>query len=249
MAALSSRTTISQLAGAGAHLVEILNSCHLLREGDDPEATLAELCYARGFNTGILLTLLQSALARNELAPTPPPLDLQPFHNMPLQALVDHIEQVHHTYLRAELPRLTALANALAGAASGAEERLLALRDIVQELATELHIHLQHEEEALFAMVRDITTKGAITPTRCGSSVGGPIACMENDHVRAAAALGKISELTDSHSTPAGASEAYRALMDGLARLDKDLREHMYKENDVLFPRALAAQRKSGAFT
>jgi regulator of cell morphogenesis and NO signaling len=91
-------------------------------------------------------------------------------------------------------------------------------------------------------MVRDIETKGSITPTRCGSAVGGPIACMENEHEMTVQALRKMRELTDAYTAPAEASAGLRELMAGLARFDRDLQEHIYKENKVLFPRALDSQ-------
>jgi iron-sulfur cluster repair protein YtfE (RIC family) len=34
-------------------------------------------------------------------------------------------------------------------------------------------------------------------------------------------------------------------MIEGLVDLDRDLREHMYKENEALFPRAVEAQREA----
>jgi iron-sulfur cluster repair protein YtfE (RIC family) len=55
-------------------------------------------------------------------------------------------------------------------------------------------------------------------------------------------ALQRLRELTDDYTTPASASE----MLEGLRDLDRDLREHMYKENAVLFPRALIVQKEAG---
>ena len=186
--------------------------------------------------------MLQSANVPDEV----PPLDIAPFRTMPLVQLVEHIEQVHHRYLREELPRLSALTASVSSAFVD-DERLTELNQAMQRLATELDAHLDHEEEALFPMVRDLSAGSSIKPTRCGSAVGGPIACMENDHETAMQTLLRMRELTDNYSAPADATAAWREMLAALAHFDQDLLEHMYKENRVLFPRALNMQ--SGART
>lgn len=241
---LSSRTRVSELQQGPPALMQTLLSTGLFREGDNPDVMLGELCMTFGFNPGILVMVLESANVEEEK----PPLDIAPFQDMPLMDLVEHIEQVHHSYLRENLPRLTEMTHAVASACPD-DERLAGLDEEMQSLAAELDAHLAHEEEALFPMVRDLQARGAVTPTRCGSSVGGPIACMENEHEMATQTLRKMRELTDNYAAPATAGDAWREMLDGLKHLDRDLREHMYKENKVLFPRALDAQRNPQAAT
>jgi regulator of cell morphogenesis and NO signaling len=175
-----------------------------------------------------------------------PPIDVAPYQAMPLVALVDHIETVHHAYLRDALPRLCALTSGMASAFPQ-DERLADLDREMQTIAVELDAHLQHEEESLFPMVRDIETKGSVTPTRCGSAVGGPIACMENEHEMATQTLRRMRELTGDYSAPEQATVEWRQMLEALARFDQDMQEHMYKENKVLFPRALESQGEKRA--
>jgi regulator of cell morphogenesis and NO signaling len=47
--------------------------------------------------------------------------------------------------------------------------------------------------------------------------------------------------LTNQFEVPAGACATWRALWQGLQSFDADLREHIHLENNILFPRALAA--------
>jgi regulator of cell morphogenesis and NO signaling len=236
MLTLTARTRVADLEQGPPALLSTLRSTGLYRDGDDPGVTLGELCWTFGFNPGILLMMLQAANVPEET----PPIDVAPFAAMPLEALVEHIEQTHHAWLREHLPRLTALVDDVA--AGTADERLTELRDELRSVAAELELHLRHEEEALFPMVRDLASGRAVQPTRCGGAVGGPIACMENEHVQTADALARMHALTDGYAPPAGADASRRALLEGLAQLDRDLRAHMYKENEVLFPRALEAE-------
>jgi len=237
MPTLNARTTISELMLGPPALLKVLKSAGLFRDGDDPDVMIGELCWNFGFNPGILLLMLESAKAAEVI----PPVDITPFRNMPMPDLVTHIEDVHHVFLRQILPRLTAL-TAAASAASPEDRRLRDLNAEVCQLAEELETHLLHEEEALFPLIRSLAAGEAVPATRCGSSVSGPIACMENDHDTAGQVLRRLRELTDGYTAPAAAI----AMLEGLRDLDQDLQVHMYKENTVLFPGALELQKHAG---
>jgi regulator of cell morphogenesis and NO signaling len=68
--------------------------------------TLAEACRQRGIDPKTFLAQLED-FATTETAPT---TDLAA---LSLTELADHIQQVHHTYLHTELPRLEAMLDAL----------------------------------------------------------------------------------------------------------------------------------------
>jgi len=232
---LGAQTTIRELQDGPPALMQILRSSGIFRDGDDPALTINELCMSWGLSPGILLMMLAPA----NVAKAAPLLDIQPFMAMPLPDFVTHIEEVYHAGLRHQLPRLQALAAGAAGSAPD-DPRVNELRTGIDQLAEELLAHLAHEEEALFPMIRGLAD-GTVVATRCGSAVGGPIACMENDHALAERALLRFRELTDDYTTPASACP----MLDLLRDFDRDLREHMYKENEALFPRAVEAQREA----
>lgn len=230
---ITARTTIAELEAGPPALMQVLRSTGLYRDGDDPGLMLGQLCWSFGFNPAILLMMLDSA----NVPVVPPPLDIAPYLTMPLPEFVTHIESVYHAGQRAQVPRLQALA-AEAAAAAPADSRLADLVRELEQFGAELDHHLLHEEEALFPMIRGLAN-GTIVATRCGSAVGGPIACMENDHALAERTLRKLRDLTDDHTAPASAP----GLLALLGEFERDLREHMYKENEALFPRALEAQQ------
>jgi regulator of cell morphogenesis and NO signaling len=237
MLTLTSRSTVADLKSGPPGVMQTLISTGIFRDGDDPRVTIGELCWNFGFNPGILLNMLQSANITEDI----PPIDIAPFKAMSLLELVEHIEDVHHRYLRENLPVLTSL-TAQVATTHPEEGRLAALKLEMQHVADELESHLAHEEEALFAMVRDLAMQTAVKPTRCGEAVGGPIACMETEHEAALVSLKKMREYTDGYTAPAGADAAWQQMLAEVARFDQDMIEHMYKENKVLFPRALDAQ-------
>jgi len=78
--------------------------------------------------------------------------------------------------------------------------------------------------------------------TRGGGSVDMPIRMMEREHVGHDAELERIREATGNLKLPDGASPAWTELYAGLAALERDLRQHIYLENNILFARATGAR-------
>lgn len=235
MLKITPRTTIAELQKGPPALIQVLKASGFYRDGDDTAVPLGQLCLSWGLNPGILLLMLAPANAEA----APPLLDIEPFMTMPLPEFVSHIEDVYHAGLRDQLPRLQAVTAEAAGSAPD-DARLAEVRREVDQVAEELHAHLAHEEEALFPMIRGLAA-GTVVATRCGSAVAGPVACMENDHADAGRTLARLRELTDDYTAPATAG----SLLALLAEFDRDLREHMYKENEALFPRAIEAQKEA----
>ena len=166
---------------------------------------------------------------------------------MTLTELADHIEQTHHAYLRSELPRLDALTQKVFSVHGQKEPRLRELRSAFVALAQELSSHMMKEERILFPMVRTLEASGTAPTFHCGS-LANPIRQMEHEHDQAGSWLVRHRELTDGFQSPTWACNTYRAMLDALAHLERDLHQHIHEENNVLFPRALEMEaRKSGA--
>ncbi|HNT89616.1 MAG TPA: hemerythrin domain-containing protein, partial [Candidatus Hydrogenedentes bacterium] len=48
----------------------------------------------------------------------------------------------------------------------------------------------------------------------------------------------------DGYTPPDWACNSYRAVLDGLQSLERDLHQHIHKENNILFPRAVAMEQQ-----
>jgi regulator of cell morphogenesis and NO signaling len=157
---------------------------------------------------------------------------------MSLTALADHIEATHHAYLRKELARLDGMTQKVTAAHGKRDPRLPRVRETVLAMANELYSHMLKEEQVLFPMVRQLDASDEAPKFHCGS-LANPIRQMESEHDDVGAALEKLRELTDGFSPPEWACNTYRAMLDALAYLERDMHAHIHKENHVLFPRAL----------
>ncbi len=194
--------------------------------------TLAEACAARGLDASTVLTVLLAA----EM--TGSPSTATDWTAATLTSLCDHIEQTHHAYLRAELPRLTAMIEKVAATHSDKDGRLPALAGVFAGFVAELASHMVKEEQILFPMVRKLEASDEPVQFHCGT-LRNPIAVMEHEHDDAGAALARMRELTDEYVPPAEACNTWRAMLDGLHELEADMHQHVHKENNILFPRAV----------
>jgi regulator of cell morphogenesis and NO signaling len=235
---LSSETRVNELEAESPAMMQALKSTGIFRDGSNAELTIGELCWDYGLNPLIIL----NTLARAQAAESPSDIDVSELDGMTLTQVVEHIEATHHAYLRATLPVIGELLGRVVQAHGAHDERLMTLQTLFGKMSEDLENHMLHEEEALFPMVRDMELDGAIKPTRCGDAVGGPIACMENDHNLAREELGQLRELTDDYAVPKNACMTYRKMLEQLGGFARDMDVHIHKEEKVLFPGAVKAQ-------
>lgn len=194
--------------------------------------SLDQVCRETGRNPASLLARLEASASEPAEGPD---VDAA---SMSLSELAGHIEQTHHAYLKRELPRLDALTERVATVHGDRDERLPDVRRVFLVFANELATHMMKEEQILFPMIRRLEESASAPAFHCGS-IANPIRQMEHEHDGAGSALEQMRLLTDGYTPPNWACNTYRAMLDGLAHLERDMHRHVHKENNVLFPRAL----------
>jgi regulator of cell morphogenesis and NO signaling len=194
--------------------------------------SLEEVCREKELDLQELLARLEEYAENSEEQSSFDPA------SMSLTDLLDHIEQSHHTYLRSELPRLDKITEKVASVHGEKDSRLLQVRRTFLDLSAELSSHMMKEEQILFPMVRQLEGSEEAPMFHCGA-LANPIRQMEVEHDGAGFALKTLRNLTDSYVPPEWACNTYRAMLDALAQLERDLHQHIHKENNVLFPRVL----------
>ncbi len=199
---------------------------------------LAKSCASRGVDLESVLVALEKSDTTTE------PSSDKDWSQEPMSDLVDHIVSTHHSYLREEFPRMTTLTERVAVVHGDRHPELLEVRDVFAMMRNELELHMQKEEQILFPMIKQLESGSATAADHCGT-IENPIRMMEHEHDVAGDALGKLRALTDGFVIPVGACTKYRVMLDGLAKLEVDLHQHIHKENNILFPKALAAETHS----
>ncbi len=195
--------------------------------------TLGDACRDKGLEPQSVLATLAQPPQTEPVADTAV---------MALTELADHIEQTHHAYLRSEFSRLNELTSKVASVHGDQNPRLHQVSETCRALIAELSDHMMKEEQILFPLVRQLDASDTAPTFHCGS-LANPIHQMESEHSQAGAALERLRELTDGFTPPDGACNSYRAMLNAIAHLERDLHLHIHKENNVLFPRALEMEQ------
>jgi regulator of cell morphogenesis and NO signaling len=201
--------------------------------------TLAEACAEKGVDPEAVLNRLTTDSSENN-----PVAAVVEGMDGSLSEAVDHLLQTHHTYLKEALPRLAALLDKVVNAHVERHPELNTVREVFGEIRADLEPHLMKEEQVLFPMIKQLEASGGTAEFHCGS-LQNPIRVMLGEHERVLTLFEKMRAITGHFKMPEDGCESYRLLLTGLDELEMDTRLHIQKENEILFPQALALKEDS----
>jgi len=185
---------------------------------------LEEACRQRGADPKVVLTELEQAVTERR-----EPVGVNP-RDIPTEALIEHIVQRHHRYLRDALPFLVPLAKKVARVHGAYHPNLLDVRDYVEELSDALLPHLDQEEQVLFpALLGD--GKGM------EERVATELATMHADHLEVSRLLEQLPYSAHDFALPEDACTSFTTLYRELNAMEMDIFRHVHLENHVLMPR------------
>lgn len=159
-----------------------------------------------------------------------------------LSALIGHIVDQHHAYSREQLECIAALLHRLDGEGVPCAEPL---RVCAVAIKDDLLPHLFKEEKILFPYIIALEQDPGSPPQSCFGALSNPLRVMAAEHHGLQSLLARQRAITQDYQAPAGSLPSVIALYEALAALDADLVEHMYWEDEVLFPAALRLENAS----
>ena len=165
----------------------------------------------------------------------------------PLDKLIDHIVRKHHGYLNRELPALDQLMAEMQVQSPVNTAVFQNLKSTVQRLRRDLELQMRKEEAILFPAIANLEVRAQLgghpTPSQFGS-VGNLAKVLGQEHQKTARELDEIRQLTDASIRPSDSDFAMQTLFQRLKSLASDMHRHVHLENNVLFPRAAALERR-----
>jgi regulator of cell morphogenesis and NO signaling len=171
------------------------------------------------------------------MAGIPSPRD---WAHAPLAELTQHIVTTHHDYLREEMPRLEILLEKVLRAHGERHPELARVGELYRALVADLMPHMMKEEQILFPFIGQL--EQGLSGSSCFGTVQSPIRVMELEHEAVGALLVELRELTGAYTVPTDGCATFRALYEGFETLEQDLHLHIYLENQILHPRAVALE-------
>ena len=231
--------TLADLAATSLSAIRILEHHGLdcCCGGKEP---FEQACLAKGVKPEAIMREIEEA--RVASAPE------RDWKSAPLDEVARHIVGTHHEYLKLNLPVLGHRMDKVVTVHGARNPEILPrMAEVFAALRAEMEMHMHKEEAILFPFIeqygRAEVQNRPMPPVPFGS-IANPIAMMEREHVSAGDALGEIRTLTNDFELPPYACSTVRALYEGLQALESDLHVHIHLENNILFPRAIALEKR-----
>ncbi len=203
--------------------------------------TLGDAARTAGLDPIVVAAELSDAVAEEGEGVGAPP-----WAAMGVVQLTEHIVDTHHRYLWAELPRVEALADKIAGVHGDRHPELMEVRRLVADLRTDLEQHLAKEERVLFPAIRALAAESPVPEFPFGR-IDNPIGMMLLEHDRAGDLLAALRRVTGDYQVPDDGCASYEACYRALAEVEADTHLHVHKENNVLFPAVLRVEDERSA--
>ncbi len=169
------------------------------------------------------------------------------YDNWDLSFLIDHIVNVHHTYVEEGVSILLQYAAKVANVHGANFNEVIEINNLFIEVANELTTHMKKEELILFPYIKQLVKaekeNTAPTPPHFGT-VNNPIQMMEEEHENAGDIFKTIAKLSNNYTPPEGACNTFKALYAKLDEFEQDLHQHIHLENNILFPKAIQLENK-----
>lgn len=188
-----------------------------------------------------------STLERELIAVDETPNRNYDYNNWDLGFLIDHIENVHHTYVEQSLPIILQYAEKVATVHGHHYEEVIKINQLFQEAAEDLASHLKKEELVLFPFIKQMLNdekEGTTLSQEHLGTVNSPIDALEHEHESVGDVFKTIAQLTNNYTPPEDACNTFRALYDSLDEFEQDLHQHIHLENNILHPKAIALEKK-----
>ena len=169
------------------------------------------------------------------------------FESMAPDALIDHIVNTHHAYIRQALPSMLTHTQKVASVHGERHPEVIEIAARFAVVAGELQRHMMKEENILFPYIKTLVqakrTKSAIHRPPFGSAQN-PIRMMEAEHASAGDEMYEIRSLSSSYTPPADACTTFKVSYLELQQFELDLHQHVHLENNILFPHAIALEQQ-----
>lgn len=166
---------------------------------------------------------------------------------LPLDQLIDHIVNVHHSYVLESIPVLQKYLHKITDVHGANHPELAVVEDYFNQAAANLLQHMHKEEGILFPTIKEMllakVNETEFSGSHCGT-VRSPISVMKQEHEAEGDRFEQISALTRNYLVPADACNTFSYAYQKLQEFEQDLHRHIHLENNILFPEAIQLEKE-----
>lgn len=170
------------------------------------------------------------------------------YHSWNIDFLTNYIVNVHHRYLRRTMPDTHEI---LGKFASGHEKKFPYISEVAglyKKLQTAIIPHIHYEEEVVFPYICQVVHAWENNDSYARllvKTLRKPLnALMSHEEENLASMMLQIRKLAGNYETPPNSCTSHSIALQRLKELDNDLMQHIYLENQVLFPKAIGIEQQ-----
>jgi regulator of cell morphogenesis and NO signaling len=210
-----------------------------IRFDEYSELTLEEICQKKGLKVEQVVRELESPTHLKET-------DL-PLISYPIDLIIEYLKHSHFLYIKHKLPYIAKLVNCFK---ADQEEYKAVERDLklVFPLFVEDFIHhIYKEEDTLFRYIKALerASKGSYIPTKLYYLIEKhSVQKFAMEHEVHDDEMEGIRKITKEYKLQTGAPLQLKVIYNELKEFEKSLITHARIENEILFPKAMALERK-----
>ncbi len=161
-----------------------------------------------------------------------------------MASLIDHILVRHHAGCRGQMARISKMLGEMTAADGNRHPSLPKLRDLFLKMAEEMEGHIREEEELVFPSLVEAeraSLKNEIIPHpfKHYSEFSHPLRILQWEYGLMGREWREIHELTHHFQAPPGEEAFWEPLYSALKEMEKDAKEHVHLENNILLSRAI----------
>ena len=170
------------------------------------------------------------------------------FAEWDIDFLIDYLINVHHRYLKKSLPETQQILSEFANEHIKKFPYLVELEKHFDLLVKQLLSSMQREEEVLFPYIRQIAHAHKHKEPYAAllvRTLRKPVEeTMFKGHETVNDIILSIRKLTNQYTTPENVCISHKVVIAKLRELDNDLMQHLYLEQSILFPGAMAIEKE-----
>ncbi len=203
---------------------------------------LGIVCEMRGLDFAVVKNELENSLRTIQLS------NSTRFADWNIDFLTEYIVNIHHQYLKEALPQIKEHLNQFVEDHKSKYPELPDVLKYFNSLYKDILPHLQQEEEIIFPYIRQIAHAYESKESYASllvRTLRKPVEdVMNHEHETIIKVLLIIRELTNNYTPPENACTSHQVAFSLLRELDYDLVQHVFLENEILFPRAISMEKE-----
>lgn len=203
---------------------------------------LGVVCETKGLDFATLKNELENSVQAIQVS------NFIRFADWNIDFLTEYIVNIHHQYLKDVLPVMKEHLNHFIDGHKKEYPELEKILKLFNALYKDIFPHLQQEEEILFPYICQIAhaynSKESYASLLVRTLRKPVEEVMNHEHETISLMLRDFRTITNDYTPPEKACVSHIVAFSMLKELDHDLEQHIFLENKILFPKAIAMEKE-----